>query len=190
MNLAELRQAVYEITGRPDMVTATLTAIQEATLAAHLIGYFARDLKEVPIATSSTDFMHSLAIRTAIPRLRDPIKYIRNFADGVPGDMLNKISPLSPKDLYGWERVNVWYQAGDSIQTKVAVATNSYLVGGYQLPNVTESGYTSWIAEDFPSYIYHTAAARICTLIGFAEQAQQEIAAAKEIEARLMQLDI
>lgn len=185
MTLDELRQAVYDITSRPDLANITLTGIQAATLAAHKSEDYPKDIIEKVVAFPATDYTQVLEYRTLFPRFRR-FAYMRNFAGGIPGDPLKSISPFRTQDEYGLEIPNVYYLAGDNIQLRFAVATDRILAGAYQNPEVSVQGYDSWIAREEPFAIIHEAASFVLRKIGFAEDAQYEQQKAREKIAILM----
>lgn len=184
MTLAELVLAVHDITNRPDLPTVALSGIRSATIAAHTSEDYPKDIVERAIAMPVVDYVHSLMYLDRFPRFRR-FAYIRNYADSTPGDHIRSISPFATKDGYGLERTNVYYLAGDTVQIRTAQETDQFLVGAYVIPDVTEAGYDSWIAREFPFAIIHAAAAFVLRRIGFAEEAAYQ---AREAQAQMQSL--
>ncbi len=184
MTLAELVLAVHDITNRPDLPTVALSGIRSATIAAHTSEDYPKDIVEKALSMPTTDFVHSLMYLERFPRFRR-FAYIRNYADGVPGDHIRSISPFATKDGYGLERTNVYYLAGDTVQLRTSQETNQFLIGAYVIPDVTEAGYDSWIAREYPFAIIHSAAAFVLRRIGFAEEAAYQM---REAQAQMQSL--
>lgn len=171
MNLTELRNAVYGITNRPDLVSNTFTAIQYATLQAHQSDYYYRDLFESGLTFGSTAYLQQFEYKTLIPRWR-ALKYLRKFdatatpAPGVPGKFFEIISPDNVIDGYSIHKEDVCYIAGNVVQIRSSTEITNALFGCYLNPDITEGGYNSWIATDFPFAIVFEAAALVFKGIG------------------------
>ena len=76
MTLTELQEEVYAITNRPDMVSQTLSAVRNATLAVHQADYFYKDLYETGIDLEQEEFLHSFEVLNPVPNFRS-LKYVR-----------------------------------------------------------------------------------------------------------------
>ncbi len=170
-SFTELLSDVYTITNRPDLVAETKLAVKAATLKAHQSDFYYKDLYETGVQFSSADYNQVLEFRTLFPRFRSN-KYIRKTdATGVPGDFLSLITPALSLDRYGSQREDVYYAAGDVIQIKSSTQLQYILFGCYLNPDITESGYSSWVALDHPYYIVFEAAVTIFKTIGQDEAA-------------------
>ena len=167
----ELCNDVYTLTNRPDLVAETKLAVKAATLKAHQLDFFWKDIEEVGIQFSSEEYIQALEYRTLVPRFR-ALKYIRKSdAGGVVGDFINLITPALALDRYGSQREDICYAAGEVIHIKSSTLLQYIFFGCYLNPDVTESGYTSWIANDHPYAIVYEAAATVFKGIGQDEQA-------------------
>jgi hypothetical protein len=173
MNLTELQQEVYLITNRPDLVAQTLAAVQSATLFLHTYKgeFFAKDLDDVGIAFTSESINQQLEYRVLLPQFRG-IKYFRRTDS--TGQLLVKpfelITPEEVLDSYSQYRANVAYIAGEVLNIRSSVAFQYGIMGYYKFPIVTSSGYSSWIAQEYPFAIIYKAAEVILKSIGKTEE--------------------
>ena len=163
--LDELQQTVIGLTKRPDQVTRIRKAIKTATLKAHRKGFFARDLDRdvvvIPQATNSGVF----DISTSFPLLRK-ISAIYPILD-------NKLQPqltvVTAEDLIGqlgMPKTDVFYQAGEEVNFHTSIAYQSFVVVAYNNPNVSDTGYYSWIANNYEDCITHEASRQVLSSIG------------------------
>lgn len=174
MQLAELIQEVYSVTGRPDRIAETTSGIKAATLKAHQSDYYHKDLLEAGIQFSSADYLQSWDYRREVPLFR-AAKYFRKYdtsvSPGVPGITLTKVVTENIFDDYGIEKPDIWYAAGGFIQLRSSTLESVYLAGMYLNPDVTNANYNSWIAMDHPFAIIYEAAATVFKAIGKDEEA-------------------
>jgi hypothetical protein len=170
MTLTELQAEVYTLTNRPDLVAQTLTAVRAATLKAHQADYYWKDLFETGVSFDSALFLQSLDYRTLIPLFRS-MKYIRKAtSNGTLGAVLTLKLPETVFDSYNEEIVDVYYMAGFVVQIKSSTALQYIALGCYLNPNISVSGYNSWIALDHPYAIVYEAAAAVFKMIGKTEE--------------------
>lgn len=163
---AELLTEVYTLTNRPDLVNESKSAVKVATLKAHQLDFFYKDLYETGVQFSTADYVQALEYRTITPRYR-ALKYIRKTdASGVPGDFLSVITPALSLDRYGYQREDICYGAGEVIQIKSSTELQYVLFGCYRNPDITEDTYSSWIALDHPYAIIFEAASTVFKTIG------------------------
>lgn len=162
MTLTELQNEVYAITNRPDMVSQTLSAVRNATLAVHQSDYFYKDLYETGIDLEQEVFIHSFEVLNPVPRFR-ALKYVRktdvSMSDN--GAFLDLVPPELIADAYGCNKNDICYMAGDVLQIRSSTSLRYILLGAYVNPDITEAGFSSWIARDHPYAIVAKAAARI-----------------------------
>ena len=171
MILSELIQEVYNLTGRPDRVAETASAIAAATLKAHQSDYYYKDLLEVGVNFGVSDFLQSLAYRDLIPRWR-ALKYLRKYdnTSGTPGIELDIIVPENVFDKFKIQKTDICYVAGAFVQLNSSTQEQYYLLGCYVNPDITSTGYTSWVALDHPYAIIFDAAATVFKAIGKDEE--------------------
>ena len=82
------------------------------------------------------------------------------------GDFFTVMSPTNVIDDYKTNVPNVCYVAGAVLQVRSAVSFQYALLGYYENPDITISGYSSWVALDHPFAIVYAAAANIFKSIG------------------------
>lgn len=171
MTLTELQQEVYTITNRPDLVAETLTAVKSATLKCHQFDYFWKDLFETGVAFSSAEYLQSLDYRTLLPRWRS-LKYIRKSDSSGAGDgkILDIILPELAIDAYKLNQPDVCYGAGLYIQIRSSTELQYIILGAYLNPDITNAGYASWVAIEYPYAIVFNAAAQVFKGIGQSEE--------------------
>jgi len=174
MTLAELITEVYSITGRPDRVAETLSAVKSATLKAHQSDYYYKDIFETGVAFDAADYIQALDYRSLLSNWR-ALKYLRKYdaAANTPGRMLKIISPDELFDGYKIQKADICYVAGAYIQINSSTPEQTYLLGCYLNPVVTDTGYNSWIALDHPYAIVYDAAATVFKAVGKDEESAQ-----------------
>ena len=172
MTFTELLEEVYTLTNRPDRIAETKLAVKQATLKAHQIDYFYKDISETAIQFTSAEYLQQLEYRSAVPRWR-AVKYLRKYdaTESTPGDQLELITPDEIFDSYRVQKEDVFYVAGEYLQIKSRTEEQYYLLGCYVNPNITEAAYDSWIASDHPYAIILPAAALVFKTIGYDEEA-------------------
>lgn len=187
MLLPELRTEVYALTNRPDLVAVTLSAIRAATLKLHQMDYFYKDIFETGISFTTAEYVQSLEYRTLLPRWR-ALKYLRktDSTGTEQGAFFDVIVPENVLDNYKLNKEDVVYSAGALLQIRSSTQLQYAILGCYLNPDITELGYSSWIALDHPYAIIFEAAATVFKTVGDTEQfaAYTGLAAiqAKEVE--------
>ena len=172
MNFSELCAEVYTITGRPDRVAETESAVKSATLKAHQSDYYYKDIFETGVTFSSSGFVQNLDYRLLIPRWR-AVKYLRKY-DAVgqtPGRPLSLVVPENVFDNYSIQKQDIFYVAGAFLQINSSTEEANYLLGCYIHPDINKATYTSWVALDHPYAIIFDAAATVFKAIGKDEEA-------------------
>lgn len=169
-SLTDLINDVYTITNRPDLIAETKLAVKQATLKMHQVDYFPKDLYETGIQWTPPAFIQSLAYKSIIPRWRT-LNYLRKIQDNVPGVFFELLSPQQSLDRYAIAKENICYIAGDQLEIRSDTEDLNMLLGCYLHPDITDTGYSSWIADEHPYAIIFDAAAAVFKMIGFDEQA-------------------
>jgi hypothetical protein len=172
MTLSDLIAEVYTLTGRPDRVAETLSAVKSATLTCHQSDYYYKDLFESGIAFDSAAFVQQIDYRALVPRYR-AFKYLRKYTptSDTPGKELDLVVPENVMDAYATDRQDICYAAGAYIQLKSSTQEQYYLFGCYLHPDVTTASYSSWIALEYPYAIVFRAAGIVFKSIGKDEEA-------------------
>jgi hypothetical protein len=160
MNFAELVTEVILWTKRPDLVSATNSAIRRNTLKWHRKEKWARDLVTITGIANPTpgQAIAVIPIASNFPRFRQ-FASVRVDQNTRPLDALQLDDNY---DLDGYARNNVYLVAGTNLNIKAAgggflTIDASY----YQDPIAVSAGYSSWIADDYPDLIACGAAAEI-----------------------------
>lgn len=175
MTLEELQNEVILLTSRPDLVDRTLQAVKSATLKMHQREFWRRDLREVGIQFDAAAYLQSFDIYEFIPKFRS-LAYLRKYN----AELLEVIEPEQVFDYFGDVRTNVCYLAGNILQIRSSDPATYFMLGYYQHPDLTEEGWNSWIAEEFPYSIIYEAATTIAVSIGYQEIATSLAARARE----------
>ena len=189
MTFAELFTEVYNITGRPDLVDLTTSAIKSATLKAHNTDFYSKDIYEQSFIFTTADYTQSFDVITEIPNYR-ALKYLR-LVDETTDEAAKFITILTPDeilDMWGRERTDVAYVAGRIIQIKASVEFTKILLGAYVSPIVTpDVSYSSWVADLYPYAIVHEAARIIFASIamGAEKDSQKELVAEQYAELKI-----
>lgn len=172
MTLNELIAEVYTITNRPDLVAQTLTAVRSATLKLHQSDYYYKDLFETGASFSTAAYLQQLEYRTLVPRWR-ALKYIRktDSAGTDTGSFIEVVSvPEQIIDSYKINRNDVCYVAGEVVQIRSSTELQYIFLGCYRNPDITQTGFESWIAVDHPYAIIFLAASMVFKMIGDTDQ--------------------
>ena len=171
--LTSMVNEVFNCTNRPDLATQTASAVKAATLRAHRVGgeYFYKDLVETQIVFGAASYFQTLDWRSTFPLWRT-VKYLRKWdtTNLVPGKLMNLIVPEQVLDLYKISREDIFYVAGDNLQIRSSTQDTTFLLAYYANPNVTDAGYSSWVALDHPYAIVYDAALSIFKTIGYDAQ--------------------
>jgi len=159
------------LTNRPDLVNETNLAVKAATLKAHQLDDWIFDFQEQSIQFSTSDYFQSLDYKSVFPLWRKP-HYLRILdSTGTPvGDPLVYLTPEKVVDQYGANRTDIFYVAGSVVQIRTLSPQQYFAVGYYTNPDVTVTGFNSWIANDYPFAITYEATAIIFKTIGYDEQ--------------------
>lgn len=173
MTLTELRTEVYNLTNRPDLTTVSTAAVKAATLKAHRLDFFSKDIYERGVQWPSTSFVQSLDYMTFIPNWRK-LKYLRRVTDenDAEGTFFTILTVDELLDAYGNNKTDIVYNAGRVLEIRAAVTFKYALLGAYVLPIVTDARFSSWIADMNPYAIIYEAARSVLIGIGSLEEAR------------------
>jgi hypothetical protein len=180
MNFTELRDEVFLITKRPDLVTQTESAVRKATLRLHDLDYWSKDAVDVVLTWTVPAYQQEWTPKTTTGPLTGSgtwrsLRYaVKASATGEAyGKPLEYWEPgIGTYDAYGHQKSNVWYESGTKYLFQFSDLPPKLLVGGYTRPIITAIGWNSWISEDHPYAIIYDAALTVLTSIGFTEVAR------------------
>ena len=159
MTLSELIDAVYEQTNRPDLITQTTAAVKSATLKMHRSDFYAKDIYESGVDFGTLSYTHSFDYITFIANHR-AFKYFKRVEDASDeqGKFIDIVGVDEILDQYGCNRTDIAYNAGRVLEIRSSVEFRYALIGVYVNPIVTDAGYSSWVAEQYPYSIVYEAA--------------------------------
>jgi len=171
MTFDELKEEVFIITDRRDLVAQTESAIKAATLKAHRSDFYSKDIHEQGVEFTTADFRQSLDYILLISNFR-ALKYVKRVEDENDdvGKFLDIITPENTLDTYGINKVDIAYVAGRVLEIRSSVEFTKILLGAYVLPIVRAGAYDSWVAEQNPFVIIYESARVIFKSIGYDEQ--------------------
>jgi hypothetical protein len=174
---AELEALVVGQTRRPEVSAITQAAIKSATLRAHHIDFFSRDLKQGSLSYTplSTSVLYNFAdVYNLLPRLRS-MKFVQSL-DANTSVPVESMEFREIDDLYdsdGNMRQSVYTFIGATLRIYPQVATGLAAAFYYENPNVSSASYSSWIADTYPDELAMWASAIVFARTGFVEMAQQ-----------------
>jgi len=174
--LNEMIALTVEQTRRPEIPDITAAAVRTATLRAHHVDFFPRDLSlgllsYVPSGTMFYDFQN---VSQSLQRLRS-IKHLQSMEVGT-GRPTEQLEFREQDDIYdntGDRRPSIYTLLGDTLRAFPTSQTGELGVFYYQNPNTAAEQYSSWIADNYPDELAVWAAAIVFARTGFAEMAQQ-----------------
>jgi len=163
-------------TKRPELEALTETCVRLATMRAHQVDFFLRDLTAAAllfVPDGQQVFVDIPAISDLLPRKRS-IKFLQSIDLGT----LTPVERLEWRE-YGdfWDsdgdlRIGVYTEIGDTLRVRPWVQTGRLEALYYQNPVTTTANYRSWIADNHPDEVAMWAAGLIWARTGFLEQAR------------------
>ena len=176
---AEMQTEVIANTKRPELVALTDSAIKMATLRAHHVDFFPRDvgnsLLTYTVPSGNELWVDVPTIFTTIPTLRTP-DWIQgeDATTFVPNENLEYVVDFKNFwDEYNCIRSSVFTLMGDTLRIRCLSPTGRARFFYYKNPIVTSVGYSSWIADMHKEELAKWAAAIVWMRSGFQEIAAQ-----------------
>jgi len=172
-----MRDAVIAKTKRPELVAVTDSAIRMATLRAHGVDFFPRDLSSF-VATYTVP--SGLQIFVDIPNIYTSAPLLRtlNYMVGEDAVSLQPVEILEHKnelkdfwDVDSQLLTSVFTQLGENIRARFGNPTGRATVYYYRNPDIAELTYSSWIADMHIDELAQWAAGIVWSRTGFLEQA-------------------
>lgn len=185
---AELQSLVTEQTKRPDLAAITQQCIRMAVLRAHSTDFFPRDLAEdtVTYTPSGTGLNTVADIYTALPRLRS----MKTIYGMDAGKAVEQFEYRDPDDMHdtatGALRASAFTVVGTTLRFNTLRETGTLLAQFYRNPIVTSTGFSSWIADEYPDDIALWAAASVHARVGYDTEAERLIRTAVQPFQRLL----
>lgn len=166
--------------------------VKQALLDLHTMDLFYKDLQTAQVVFDFTAYIQELETeglplfrKLSYARKNDPVSSgigdilgVDAYASQFSNPFFEVISPDAIFDAYGSQKVNVCYQARDSIYFRSNTSFKTTLLGWYSYPNLdTEtnggSEFDSWIAEEFPYAVVLKAASAVFAATGKQEQSRK-----------------
>jgi len=172
---AELESLVVAQTRRPEVPAITQAAVRTATLRAHHVDFFKRDLAigSLSYVPSSGSIYYDLpAISATLSRLR-ALQLVQSL-EPVYLQPTEELEYRELQDLYDSDnnlRQSMYTLVGDTLRIYPQSVTGVLSTYYYQNPVTANVGYSSWIANDYPDELAMWAAAIVFARTGFAEMA-------------------
>lgn len=171
MNLLQAKQAVIEITARPDKALAIVRAINHRIRLYSSVLNSPRDLQE------SVEDINMLGTIFTLPLSTFP--GFRKFSYIKPSNRGVYIEPIDPAKIFTksascqQEQRDRYYIAGEQVRLSLKQGSPSLFVGWYSYPSVlTLDTDTNWLMEADPYAVIEGAAAAIFKEIGDDASAQ------------------
>lgn len=174
---AELETLVIGQTRRPEIPAVTKAAIKSATLRAHHADFFPRDLNTTLLTytPSSTAILYDFpSIHATLVRLRS-LQFLQGI-DAATSAPVENLEYRTADDLFdsdGNRRPHVYTLIGATLRIYPVQATGATNAFFFQNPDVTEAGYSSWIADTYPDELAMWASAIVFARTGFLDMANQ-----------------
>lgn len=165
-----LSNDVYQLTGRPDLVSQTDFAIKSVLLEVHKRDTFPRDRKEVLVGLLTT----GLKVAGPLPTDCRHIEYVRSWPTThvEPTAELSLVQPTQVLNSLSGNFTDVFYIAGTYLNALLSKESDRLLLGYFALPDLSEIGAaTDWAVTRYPEMLVHGAAAKVLGRIGFREEA-------------------
>jgi hypothetical protein len=172
---SDLVSAAADITKRPDLTSLHQNAVRMATLRAHHVELFNRDLSVVTVnytIDNSAQFVDIPNIYDVVPEWR-----IAQFGQGMDsGRPVENLEWREYSDFWDKDNIirsSVFTLIGETLRMSLAVQTGVVNMHVYQNPVIaTDATFKSWIATKHPDDIAWWAAAIVWARTGYMEQAK------------------
>ncbi len=172
---AQMVQRTLEITRRPELTLATEMAVRTATLRAHHVDFFPRDLVETQLVYNRVPtamFYDFQNVSTLLPRLRSIKEVYTLTAEGFKTEELEYRDSDDNYDLDGSPRRFIYNLIGDTLRCFFDLPSGIAQIYYYRNPDVTAGTYNSWIADTYEDQLAIWAASIVFRRSGYAELAQ------------------
>lgn len=172
MTYSELLAEIKLLSKRGDIDDKIAIALRMTTLRVHRSDLFWRDLVEANASFSSSNVV-TIDVSTSLTRFRQ-INYVQylDTTTGAVGTMLDEVDPSDVLDDYNYFKTDRWYLSGNNLNINFAYATSGARLGYWQNPDVSASGYNSWIANELPDILVQGSLAYLFNLTGKQEEAR------------------
>lgn len=174
---AEMYDLVQNIVRRPEAQGVVESAIRTATLRAHHVDFFRRDLKVVDHGYTVINDAHFHDFENISDSLLPRMRAIKNVYSVSPDGhyQVEQLEYRESDDLYdadGMPRRIIYTVIGETLRCYFQLPTGRMHVYYWANPVVQSAGYSSWIADNYPEELAYWAAAIVFARSGFMDMAQ------------------
>lgn len=175
--LTELIEKVYEHTNRSDLSVETKSQVKKAVMKLHGKDFFKKDLKQViitptPISPGVTRYQLDLSDSATFPLVRRVCSITPLFG-GEENKSYDEMAADDLMDSYRMAKTDIFFQIGLAVNVRASRAPDQIAVTYWKYPNVTDSGFSSWIVNEFEDAVVEEAARVIFKMIGKDEEFQK-----------------
>lgn len=177
---SDLVTQVVDITDRGESTAMIQLAIAKATLKAHLADFWLKDMVEVKVPPGEVIGQRiQIFLSDNVFNGFRAIGYINGYDDvtdpGNPTVMQEFVenAPSNIRNIYGVNKLDVYYLAGDVLTLLAGVVPPKFLIGFWKIPPVQAANYKSWIAEMYPPIIVDEACGEVFGSVGDADEAKR-----------------
>lgn len=173
---AEMVTLTTSLTRRPELIAQTQAAVRTATLRAHHVDFFRRDLATGNLTYTQVPeayYYDFPLLSNLLPNLRT-VKTV--YGVNHQGHQIEQLEYRDTDDLYdsdGHPRRYMFTLIGDTLRCYFDMPSGQAQVFYFKNPVVTEIGYTSWIADTYPDDLAGWAAAIVLARTGYLEMASR-----------------
>jgi hypothetical protein len=176
-----IRDQVYSLTNKSNLVTETDIAIRQAVRMAHRLGKFWRDLVTVPLSGLTVQALQTLDLSVYAD-----FRQLAILQSPMLDKPLDPVTILDLTDPDGYFRPDVCYAIGTTLNIRARTPSDSYTLTYWKLPIVGDvTLLNDWIAAQHEDYVVLQASANIFAMIG-----EQEIKTRIESLAAQAKTDI
>lgn len=142
-------------TNRPALVAETRNAIKEATMELHSAAKFFADLSEVNVVLSTPEATR-VKFHLSVP--------FRSLYKATAMTATNEQIPLKQSIASRWD--TNWFRIfGKEFEAQTSSPVKAFTIQFFSYPDLTDTGYDSWIASNYPYAVADLAAAKIFSLV-------------------------
>lgn len=164
MNFTEAVAEVVSITKRPDKLLDIRREVNKAVNFFCMGADFVKDLEEVEIPITSTEYAQNLDLTNETYFTR-----FRKFAYIRPTNRKKLLDAVTPNKIFakGREQVDCYYVAGTQANFKLCKLADALYVGYFRFPPLlTDAAPTFWMLEVSPYMVIDKAAGAVFRNIG------------------------
>ena len=161
----DLVQKVFGITGANNMLAETIDAVTRATRDAHSSNKWQRDIDYITVMFGPEDGCPAKERQVMLPSYFSKITevLVKMPREALPKSV--RVAKTYTAHLANTSNTKAML-LGNVLHVAAPDVFNDIIIGGLKRPNVTDDGYNSWIAVDYPDVIIYNAAAQVLSDLG------------------------